>query len=122
MKGHIPAGGPKSRNVVEPRIRTGSGAREARPAAAAQIGGNYGNHTTNKGETNWRPGPLYGGKGFNPVPYGNAKALDVEPGGCGTGRTIYKTGVLGTHGQPASANQPAKNHDILRDFGPDYRK
>ena len=61
--------GYQSRNVrhtsapkVEPR------SHRVREPAVAQIGGNYGDHVTRGGSTGWRPGSIYGGKGYsNPV-------------------------------------------------------
>jgi hypothetical protein len=96
--GHKPGGGIASRVNVSPPVRTGSGSRVVREPAVAEIGGNYGNHTTNAGETSWRPGPLYGGRGYNPVVYGNEKALDVKGGGPGRGRDVHHCGSQGTHG------------------------
>jgi hypothetical protein len=122
MKGHIPAGGLKSRNVVEPRIRTGSGSREVRPSAAGQIGESQGSHVTRQGDTGYRGEVLYGGRGMNPVPYGNQVALNVGPGGCGTGRTLYgQAGSQGTHGPVAGAPKP-QGRPILSEYGPDYHK
>jgi hypothetical protein len=119
-KGHQPGGGIASRVNVETRVRTGGGSRAVREPAVGQIGGSYGDHTTNQGETGWRPGPLYGGRGMNPVPYGNAKALDVGKGGCGTGRTLY--GKAGSQGQYGSGGpQKPQGRPILSEYAPDYK-
>jgi hypothetical protein len=112
--------GIKSRNVrrstapkVEPR------SKRIREPAVAQIGGNYGDHTTNKGETGWRPGSIYGGAGYN-QPVGPTN-MALEGPGAGK-NAIMKSGGQGTHGAVSPGNAPAKNRDILSDFGPDYRK
>jgi hypothetical protein len=91
---HKPAGGPKSKNIVEPRVRTGTGPRSARPAGVAQIGTSWGNHATSLGgsSTNYRGERLHNDRTFQPVPFGNAVALNVKGGGPGTGRTIHEHG------------------------------
>jgi hypothetical protein len=109
-----------NKNVSVP-VRTGSGSKRVREPAVAQIGGNYGDHTTNAGETGWRPGSIYGDRGMNPVKFGNEMALNT--GGKGEGRTLYgKSGLQGQHGATAPGNPPAKNRDTLSEFGPDYRR
>jgi hypothetical protein len=55
------------------------------------------------------------------VKFGNEVALNVGKGGCGTGRTIYKTGSQDQHGQPAQGNPPSQGRDILSSFGPDSK-
>lgn len=123
MKGHRPAGGIASRQHVEKPVRTGSGSHSTRPAGVAQLGASQGNHITNKSSTNYRGEPLHNPeRNFQPVRFGNEAALNVGKGGCGTGRTIYKTGSQDQHGAPAPGNPPAKNTDILSQFGPDTRK
>jgi hypothetical protein len=96
MKGNQ---GYQSRNVrhtsapkVEPR------AKRIREPAVAQIGGNYGDHTTNKGETGWRPKSIYGGAGYsNPV-----GPTNMALSGPGAGRKLYgQSGSQGCHGTPA---------------------
>jgi hypothetical protein len=117
MKGNQ---GISSRNLTHPPVRTGGGSRAIREPAVGQIGGNYGDHTTGEGETGWRPGPLYGGRGFNPVPYGNEVALNVGKGGPGTGRTIYHCGTQDLHG--SGGPQKPQGRPILSEYGPDYHK
>jgi hypothetical protein len=82
-------GGYGSRNVrhvtapkVEPR------AKRIREPAVAQIGGNYGDHSTHGRETGWRPGSIYGGKGYN-NPVG---PTNMALSGPGAGRTVMKSG------------------------------
>ena len=100
MATHIPAGGPKSRNVVEPRVRTGSGSHGTHPGGVAQVGQMQGSHPTHgRSDTGYRGDPLHRGPSFNPVKFGNEVALDVGKGGCGTGRNLYgQAGSQGTHG------------------------
>ena len=107
--------GIKSRNLVHPGVRTGSGAKAINHAGASQIGARQGNHFTNGG-ADGRMDSRYGGvdlystgPGYNKAPYGNAKALDVGGGGPGTGRNVYARGTQGVQGNPASGNPtPAK--------------
>ena len=93
--GHKPGGGSHSRNVchttapkVEPR------SHRVREPAAAQIGGNYGDHVTRGGSTGWRPGSIYGGAGYsNPV-----GPTNMAVSGPGAGREVMRSGGQGTHG------------------------
>jgi hypothetical protein len=106
---------------VQPNVRTGAGSRSARPAGVAQIGQSQGSHVTANKDTTYRGEPLHNQRNFQPVKFGNEVALNVGPGGCGTGRTIYKTGTQTQHGGVAGTTKPT-GRDILSDFGPDYRK
>src|SRR5262249_4373669 len=120
---HQPGGGPSSKNVVRPNVRTGTGSRGARPAGVQMLGTMQGSHVTRGGESSYRGEPLHGGRSFQPVPFGNEVALNVGKGGCGTGRTLYgQAGSQGTHGATNPGNAPAKNRDILSDYGPDYHR
>jgi hypothetical protein len=97
--------GIRSRNVrhttapkVEPR------AKRVREQRVGQIGTMMGDHVTNKDSTGYRPGPLYGGRGYN-APYGITDP--VKAVGVGGGRTLYgQSGSQGCHGQPAAGNPP----------------
>jgi len=102
---------------VSPPVRTGTGAREVRPGGAGQIGVSQGSHLTNKDESGYRGETLYGGRGMNPVPYGNAKALDVGKGGPGTGRTTYHCGTQSQHGSGGPPKPGGR--DILGAYGPE---
>jgi hypothetical protein len=120
---HKPAGGPRSKNIVEPRVRTGTGSRSARPAGTAQIGIMYGDKATHgdpKG-TRYTGERLHNDRTFQPVKFGNEVSLNVGKGGPGTGRTIYKTGTQCQTGPANPGNAPAKGKDILSSFGPDYK-
>ena len=120
--GHRPGGGIASRVNTQPSVRTGSGSKSARPAGVSQIGYAVGDHTTNRpGSSGYRGERLHNPeRNFQPVPFGNEVALNVGKGGCGTGRTNYgQSGTQGQHGQAAAGNAPAKNKDILRDYGPE---
>lgn len=98
---------------AEPRPRAMS------PGAVSQLGNKVGDHVTNKASTGYRGEELVRGKGYSgPVgPTDNVKAVGV-----GGGRTTYHCGTQDQHGAPAPGNAPAKNRDILSEFGPDYKK
>src|SRR5262249_36554579 len=106
-------GGYGSRPHVEKSVRTGSGSASTRPAGVAQIGNAWGNHATHKGRTDYTGERLHNPeRNFQPVKFGNEVALNVGKGGCGTGRTIYKTGTQSQHGQVAGSTRP-QGRDIL---------
>jgi hypothetical protein len=81
-----------------------------------------GDHVTRGGSSGYRGDPLHSGRSFQPVKFGNEVALNVGKGGCGTGRTIYKTGSQGTQGTTNPGNPRPQGRDILSSYGPDYRK
>jgi hypothetical protein len=110
---HKPAGGPKSKNVTEPRVRTGSGSTGIRPSYTNAPGSHYGDHVTHRGDgTGYRGPKREEGKNFQPVKFGNEVALNVGKGGCGTGRTIYSSGSQSQHGDVAGSPRPV-GRDIL---------
>ena len=94
---HQPGGGPRSKNVVEPRVRTGTGSRGTRPAGTAQIGIMYGDKATHGEPSGYTGERLHNDKSFQPVPFGNQVALNSgqRPG---QGRDIHASGSQGTHG------------------------
>jgi|SRR6516225_1136869 hypothetical protein len=98
------------KNLVHPKIRTGSGSKAVVPAGPAQLGQRQGNHPTNRPSTSYGGVPIYStGPGFQPAPFGNTKALDVGKGGPGTGRTIYGSGSqcrTGDGGSPLRPQDP----------------
>jgi hypothetical protein len=98
--------------VVHKPVKTGAGAKAAHLGGVSQLGNKVGDHITNKSGTGWRGDPLFAGRGYNPTEYGNAKALDVGKGGCGTGRTIYSSGSQSQHGDVAGSPRPV-GRDIL---------
>lgn len=102
----------RSAPKAEPRPRA------INPSSVAQLGALVGDHVTNKASTGYRGEELVRGKGYSgPVgPTDNVKAVGV-----GGGRTTYHCGTQDQHGAPASGNPPAKNTDILSQFGPDYK-
>src|SRR5215469_18250240 len=118
---NIPAGGIGSRVVTERPVRTGSGSRSTNPGGVGQLGNLQGSHVTRGEESSYRGDPLHGGRSFRPVKFGNEVALNVGPGGCGTGRTIYNTGSQSQHGGPAQGNPPAQGRDTLAEFGPESK-
>jgi hypothetical protein len=87
-----------------------------------QLGNKQGSHITRHSDTNYRGEPLHNERSFQPVKFGNEVALNVGKGGPGTGRQVMSCGSQGQHGQAAPGNAPSKSTDILRQFGPDYRK
>jgi hypothetical protein len=100
--------GISSKNLVHPKVRTGTGSRGTHPGGVAQLGQHTGDHTTNRpGSTGYRGEPPHNNRNFNPVKYGNELATNVGRGGPGTGRTLYgQAGSQGCHGQPAAGNPP----------------
>jgi hypothetical protein len=82
-----------------------------------------GSHVTRGEESNYRGDPLHRGGSFQPVKFGNEVALNVGKGGCGTGRTIYKTGSQGVQGATNPGNpRPVPARHVIESYGPDYRK
>jgi hypothetical protein len=82
-----------------------------------------GSHVTRGEESSYRGEPLHNNRSFQPVPFGNQVALNVGKGGCGTGRTIYKTGSQGTQGATNSGNPRAvPDRHIISSYGPDYSR
>lgn len=120
MAKHKPAGGIKSRVVTERPVRTGMGARKINERGVSQIGQSLGDHITERRGTvnpveRVRAGAM-GGMGN--VPLGNATAKSCGPRG--EGRTLYgQAGSQKMYGAANPGNAPAKNTDILRQFGPD---
>ena len=123
---HIPGGGPKSRQITERPVKTGTGSRGTRPAGVAMFGTMQGSHVTRGEESSYRGEPLHGGRSFQPVKFGNEVALNVGKGGCGTGRTIYSSGSQsgsGGHGAANPGNPPrVPDRHIIESYGPDYRR
>jgi hypothetical protein len=122
MVGNQKGGGYGSRQHVEKPIRTGTGSRGTNPGGVGQLGQMQGSHVTRGQESNYRGDPLHSGRSFQPVKFGNEVALNVGKGGCGTGRTIYKTGSQGMQGSTNPGNPRPQGRDILSSYGPDYRK
>jgi hypothetical protein len=103
-------GGYGSRNIVEPRVRTGSGSKGVNPGGAGQLGAKQGSHVTRSGDSNYRGERLHNDKSFQPVPFGNQVALNVKGGGPGKGRDVMACGSQGTHGatNPGSPRPPGR--------------
>jgi hypothetical protein len=113
MSGHRPGGGIASRVNVSPQVRVGTGSRGTRPTGVAQIGNMVGDHATHvRGSTGYTGERLHNDRSFQPVKFGNEVALNVGKGGCGTGRTIYRTGSQDQHGDVAGSRRPT-GRDIL---------
>jgi hypothetical protein len=103
-------GGYHSRPHVEKPVKTGTGSRSTNPGGVGQLGNKQGNHLTHgRGATSYTGEPFHSGRSFNPVPFGNAVALNVKGGGPGTGRTLYaQSGSQGCHGS-VNPGQPRPN-------------
>jgi hypothetical protein len=102
-----PGGGHGSKVVVERPVKTGKGAKAAHLGGVSQLGNKVGDHVTHASGTGWRGDPLYAGRGYNPVPYGNEVAAKTT---CGPGgsREVMKSGQQGTHGPVVPGNPPAQ--------------
>jgi hypothetical protein len=98
---HVKSRAPKA----EPR------ANRVREPAVAQIGGSYGDHVTNKGETGWRPGSLYGGRGYEPP---GMISDPVKAVGVGGGRTIYHCGSQEQYGTNPGNPRPNPQRDAFK--------
>ena len=118
--------GPESKNVVKTPVKTGAGSKGISPGWVNQRGNLIGDHATTpdgRSATGYRGEQKFTDQNFQPVKFGNELATNVGKGGPGAGRTLYgQSGQQGCHGTPAPGNAPAKSTDILRQFGPDYRK
>lgn len=105
---------------VRPPVKTGAGAKAGHLGGVSQLGNKVGNHITDDKNTGYTGERLFSGRGYNPAQYGNQVALNVKAGGPGVGRTLYgQSGSQGTHGAVVPGNAPAKNKDIMSDFGPE---
>jgi hypothetical protein len=102
-------GGYGSRNVVEPRVRTGSGSKSTRPAGVSQIGYQVGDKVTSqRGSTGYKGEKLHSPeRNFQPTKFGNEVALNVGKGGPGAGRQVMSCGSQGVHGDVAGTRRPA---------------
>jgi hypothetical protein len=120
---HRPGGGIASRVNKQVNQRLGSGSHSKNPGRVGQIGIKQGDHTTDDGAHGYRGEPWKIGPSFQPTQFGNANAAEMAngKGGVGKGRTIYGCGTQGMQGRPDPGNAPSKSHDILGDFGADYR-
>jgi hypothetical protein len=120
-------GGYGSAPHVQVGQRLGNPARGKMPGHVAGYGQMHGDHVTDghggggKVKGDWQI-PKWGNAPHNAgQPLGNqiAEQTVCGPGGS---RTVYgKSGMQGTHGAVNPGNAPSKSHDILSDFGPDYR-
>ena len=111
MKGHRPAGGIASKNVVAKPVRTGVGARGVNVKWPATVGASRGNRVQGAIEsgggkvlTGVRADP-YAGPSFKPVPLGNALVNNVGKGGPGTGREVFKSGTQDQHDKAVAGKQ-----------------
>jgi hypothetical protein len=114
-------GGINSRVVSNKRegTREQPRTRGVSPGGVADLGSMKGSHSTVKGDMPFKPRAMYGEPSY-PTKFGNELATNVGGGGCGTGRTIYKTGSQAQHGSANQGSSPARR-DILGAFGPNKR-
>jgi hypothetical protein len=116
-------GGITSKNLVHKPVKTGQGALKDNVKAVSQIGQAMGNKATDHSRLinpveRLRAGAL-GAMGS--VPLGNQRSAELSGAnaGCGKGREVARAGSQGTYGSPSAGSAPAKNTDILNQFGPD---
>jgi hypothetical protein len=114
-------GGIKSNKVVHKPVRTGQPAHSKGVAGVSQIGSQMGNRAMNDPKTMKGGVESWAGSvipGVGTVPLGNQVAATTQ---CGPGgsRQVYGSGAQAMHGPANPGNAPAKNRDILGDFGPD---
>jgi hypothetical protein len=119
--GNRPGGGPGSRVVVEPRVYYPGKSTVVSPAGVSQIGSSLGDKATNRSKL--LPNavePVRKGEAVHPVPMGNAvsAATVCGPGGS---RQVMASGTQQQYGQPEGRPAP-QGRDILRDFGPDFKR
>ena len=118
--GNKVAGGIGSRVVNPQGVRNGTPARGINPAAVAQLGGVYGNHSTDHSKVlPYRGEDYLVGKtpAGGAVPLGNQIATNIGKGGPGTGREVFR---CGSQGSPGPVRSPiATGRDTLAEFGPD---
>ena len=111
------SGGFGSRNVKEVGVRNGTPARGINPAAVAQLGGVYGNHSTDHSKVLPYRGESYL-VGKNPaggnVPLGNQIATNVGKGGPGTGREVMRCGSQTGVSPTRSPNASGRSFDEKR--------
>jgi hypothetical protein len=116
-------GGIAGKNVTQKPVKYGERARKINERGVAQIGTNRGNHATEKagllkGDVERVRGELKPSGGPGGVMLGNETAKLCGPRG--EGRTLYgQAGSQKMYGSANPGNAPAKNTDILRQFGPD---
>jgi hypothetical protein len=121
--GNVRGGGLGSRVVVHKPVITGKPARGIDPGGPSQLGSAIGNHSTDRGQNlSYRGEKWFDGRtpAGGAVPLGNSVALNVKGGGVGTGRTVYPQGSQSKPGPTRDPN--ASGRDILRDFGPDFKR
>jgi hypothetical protein len=107
------------KNVVNKPVIRGTPARGLSPGAVSQIGEALGNKVTEGGKLAYRGENYLVGKtpAGGAAVLGNAKALDVGKGGCGTGREVMARGSQSTYGSanPGQA-RPGANKPIFPGF------
>jgi hypothetical protein len=116
----LSGGGIQSSKRVEVGVRTGSPANKVSPGGVSQLGTAIGDKPrSGGGHTGQNTAvPVFSGQKPQAAALGNAKALDVQGGGPGKGRTVYRTGTQSQYGDVAGSPKP-QGREIL---GPDRRR
>ena len=105
------------RHTTAPKVEPKPYAK--RPAGVSQLGYSVGDHVTHRGQsTGYKGESMERGRGYAPPQGPTNMALS----GPGAGREVLRSGGQAMHGAANPGNAPVKNRDILREFGPDYRK
>jgi hypothetical protein len=105
----LTGGGIQSSKRVEVPIRTGApSARVGNVRGVSQLGASQGGRLRQEGSHTSKPtgSPVFDGTKASPVMLGNEKALDVQGGGPGKGRTVMPSGGQGVHGPVAGTREP----------------
>jgi hypothetical protein len=110
MKGNQ---GISSKNLVHPKVRTGTGSRGTHPGGVAQLGQHVGDKAThgNPKGSGYRGEPLHNNRNFQKTPFGNEIAANTvcKPGGS---REVMRSGGQGLHGDVAGS-RPGQARGIL---------
>jgi hypothetical protein len=109
-------GGIRSRQLVEPGVRTGQARREINPKAVSQIGSSMGNRATDSRRTVNSAENLVGQRRIASPPLGNelAARTQARPGGS---RDVSKSGSQSTHGAVNPGQpRPGANKPIFPGF------
>jgi hypothetical protein len=112
-------GGLTSNKLVRPGVKSGpANTNVVSPRGASQLGAAQSGKMRQGAHTAVNTSLSVFERKAAEQPLGNAVALNVGKGGAGTGRTIYKSGYQGTHGNPDPGQSPGRR-DILSEFGPE---
>src|SRR6516165_3490842 len=107
----VSGGGINSRVVKQVDIKSGSPNLTAySPRGVSQIGASQGSTLDRSGSFTTKNSalPYSDGQRRDFVPLGNSLTNNVGQGGPGAGRTVYRSGYQGTHGEPAPGSAPGQ--------------